>query len=89
MPCGTSSGTPGDVQNSEKSGKYYLMWDTFPFPICFCVICFETRELLKVVNCTYFSQVIYGTEISRGKIRDARDFPLYPFATKLSRVSTV
>lgn len=68
MPCGTSSGTPGDVQNSEKSGRYYLMWDTFPFPICFCVICFETRELLKVVNCTYFSQVIYGTEISRGKI---------------------
>ena len=84
MPCGMSSGTPGDVQNSEKSEKYYLMWDTFPFPICFCVICFETRGFLKVVNCTYFSQVIY----TRGKIWDARDFPLYPFATKLSRVST-
>lgn len=67
------------------------MWNTFPYPFCFCVHFIVRQGGFKVVHYYIFWQVIYGTEILRGKIQDVVKMGYYfsscTSAAKLSRAS--
>lgn len=89
------SGIPGGAQNSEReSGKHYLMSRCgilFLIPFVSVFTSLWDKGGFKVVHYYIFWQVIYGTEILRGKIQDVVKMGYYfsscTSAAKLSRAS--